>query len=97
MEAAAILAASSVRREDLVFCERRHADRVGSIYQLAHHPAQRWRWFPELRRDEAIVFVVYDSDPARVGVTPHASFENPLAPPDAPPRRSLEVRTFAFF
>lgn len=49
------------------------------------------------RRDEAIVFVVYDSDPARVGVTPHASFENPLAPPDAPPRRSLEVRTFAFF
>jgi len=43
------------------------------------------------------VFVVYDSDPARVGVTPHASFENPLAPPDAPPRRSLEVRAFAFF
>ncbi len=51
-----------------------------------------------MHRDEALVFKVYDSmkdGRARWGA--HASFDNPLAPADAPPRESIEIRAFAFY
>ena len=51
-----------------------------------------------MRRDEALVFKVYDSAAdGRARFTPHTSFRDPTAAPDAPPRRSIEVRTLAFF
>ncbi|HJL19286.1 MAG TPA: CmcJ/NvfI family oxidoreductase [Sandaracinaceae bacterium LLY-WYZ-13_1] len=94
----ALCDARSVRPEDLVKSERRHLDRVGEIYQLAFHPDQRWWHVPALRRDEALVFVVYDSaTDGRARFTPHASFEDPTAPPDAPPRRSIEARALCLF
>ena len=53
-------------------------------------------YFPAMRRDEALVFKVYDS--ARDGrprFTAHTSFVDPTTPADAPPRQSIEVRTLA--
>lgn len=94
----ALCDARSVRPRDLLVTERRHRERVGYIYSLLHHPAQRWSWFPEMTRDEAIVFKVYDSaTDGRARFTPHGSAILPSTPPDAPPRRSVEVRTLAFF
>lgn len=93
----ALCDARSVDAAHLRRAERRHKDRVGYIYHLLADPAQRWCWFPNLRRDEAIVFKVFDSDPRRARFTPHASPTLDQTPADAPPRRSIEVRTLAFF
>ena len=78
--------------------ERRYPHRVGQTYRLKYSPRHRWFYFPRMRRDEAIVFKVYDSlNDGRARFTPHTSFDDPTSPADAPPRQSIEVRTFAFF
>ena len=78
--------------------ERPYPNRAGQPYRLKYSPAHRWFYFPEMRRDGAIVFKVYDSaKDGRARFTPHPSFEDPAPPPGAPPRQSIEARTFAFF
>jgi hypothetical protein len=94
----AIADARSIAPEDLMVAERRYPDRVGQTYRLKHNPKHRWFYFPEMRRDEALVFKVYDSaKDARARFTPHTSFVDPTTPPGAPPRQSIEARALAFF
>jgi hypothetical protein len=94
----ALADAESVAMEDLVVAERRYPHRVGQTYRLKYNPNHRWFYFPEMRRDEAMVFKVYDSaKDGRARFTPHTSFDDPSSPPNAPPRQSIEVRAFAFF
>ena len=90
--------ARTVAAEDLHVSERRYPDRVGQTYRLSYNPAHQWNYFPQMRRDEALVFKVFDSKKdGRARFVPHTSFDNPLAPADALPRRSIEIRTLAFF
>jgi hypothetical protein len=90
--------ARSVAPDDLLVAERRYPGRVGQTYRLKYSPRHRWFYFPEMRRDEAIVFKVYDSaKDGRARFTPHTSFEDPTTPPGAPPRQSIEARALAFF
>jgi len=94
----AIADARSLAAAEFIPAERRFPDRVGEIYQFKYNPAHRWVWFSEMRRDEALVFKVYDSltdGMARWGA--HTSFDDPDTAPDAPPRESIEIRAFAFF
>ena len=94
----ALVDARSVSASDLLVAERRYPHRVGETYQLRYAPDHRWFYFPLMRRDEAIVFKVYESQiDGRARFTPHCSFVDPTSPPDAAPRQSIEVRTFAFF
>ena len=94
----AVADARSVSPGDLIKAERRYPHRVGETYQLQYNPAQRWFYFPEMKRDEALVFKVYDSQTdGRARFTPHCSFIDPSTPSGAPPRESIEARTFAFF
>ncbi|MGQ0651976.1 MAG: CmcJ/NvfI family oxidoreductase [Betaproteobacteria bacterium] len=94
----ALADARSVAPEDLLVAERRYPHRVGQTYRLRHNPRHRWFYFPEMRRDEAIVFKVYDSEKdGRARFTPHTSFDDPTTPPGAPPRQSIEARTLAFW
>jgi len=94
----AMVDARSVAPGDLIKAERRYPHRVGETYQLAYNPNQRWFYFPRMRRDEALVFKVYESEKdGRARFTPHCSFNDPTTPPGAPPRQSIEVRTLAFF
>jgi hypothetical protein len=94
----AIADARSLSPEDLHISERRYPDRVGQTYRLTYNPAHQWYYFSAMRRDEALVFKVYDSKKdGRARFVPHTSFDNPLAPADAAPRRSIEIRTLAFF
>jgi hypothetical protein len=94
----ALADASSVAQEDLLIAERRFPDRVGATYRLTFSARHRWFYFPRMRRDESIVFKTYDSETdGRARFTPHTSFTDPGTPADAPPRRSIEVRAFAFF
>lgn len=94
----AICDARTIATSDLVKMERRRPDRVGETYQLVYNPDQHWVYFPRMTGDEVLVFKTYDSDiesPSRF--TAHAAFEDPMSPPDAPGRVSIEVRGFAFF
>lgn len=94
----AIADTRSIAPGDFIAAERRFPDRVGEIYQFEHNPAHRWVYFPKMRRDEALVFKVYDSAKdgrARWGM--HTSFDDPTSRPDAPARESIEIRAFAFF
>ncbi|MGB3795304.1 MAG: hypothetical protein WA957_03265 [Alteraurantiacibacter sp.] len=45
----------------------------------------------------ALVFKTSESDPLRAQLMPHGAFDNPSAPPDAPPRISLEMRGTAYW
>jgi len=66
--------------------------------RVSFSPEHRWYYFPDMARDEAMVFKVYDSaDDGRARFTAHTAFDDPTAPRDAPPRESIESRTFAFF
>jgi hypothetical protein len=94
----AIADAKSVQAEDLLIAERRYPHRVGQTYRLKYNPQHRWYYFPRMRRDEALVFKVYDSEKdGRARFTPHTSFDDPATPPGAPPRQSIEARALAFF
>ena len=94
----AIADARSIAPEDLLVAERRYPHRIGQTYRLKYNPAQRWYYFPRMRRDEALVFKVYDSEKdGRARFTPHTSFDDPSTPPGAPPRQSIEARALAFF
>jgi len=94
----AVADAKSVAVEDLIVAERRYPHRVGQTYRLKYNPNHRWFYFPEMRRDEALVFKVFDSEKdGRARFTPHTSFDDPASPPNAPRRQSIEVRAFAFF
>jgi hypothetical protein len=94
----AIADARSLSPQNLVISERRAAERIGQTYAITYNPAQQWYWFPQMRRDEALVFKTYESmTDGRARWTAHTAFEDPSAPPNARPRESIEIRAFAFF
>jgi hypothetical protein len=94
----AICDARSIHFDDFVISERRYPNRVGQTYAVKYDPRHLWYWFPRMRRDEAIVFKVYDSlQDGRARWTAHTSFDDPTSPPNARPRESIEIRTLAFF
>ena len=91
----ALADASSIATEELVATDQVFADRVGEIYQVAHGAGQRWYYASEIDRDEILLIKGWDSiDDGRAHFTPHGAFELQETAPDAPPRESIEVRTF---
>lgn len=69
--------------------ETRHASR---------DEGHRWFWFPQMTRDEVLLFKNWDTrTDGRARYALHSAFEDPSAPPDAAPRESIESRAFLFF
>lgn len=64
---------------------------------VAHNPAHRWMWFPNMTSGEALIFKTHDSDPNAPHCVPHVAFDNPACPADAPPRSSIEMRAIAYW
>ncbi|MCC5812506.1 MAG: hypothetical protein JJU06_19250 [Ectothiorhodospiraceae bacterium] len=94
----AVLDSTSLDPEDLIATDMLYPGRVGEIYHLAYNPEQHWFYFPEMRRDEALLIKGYDSRRnGRARFTPHTAFDHPATAADAPPRESIELRTLAFF
>ena len=88
----------SIPQKGFIKVERRYKDRTGEVYHIAHNPAHAWFYFPQMERHEALVFKVFDSDTTKLSrFTAHSAFDDPGTPADAPPRESIETRTFAFF
>ena len=93
----AVCEAASVGPGDLVASDLIYPDRRGETYQVRFNPAHRWYWLPEMTVEEALLLKVFDS--ARDGTarfSPHTAFADPGAPPDAPPRQSIEIRALLF-
>ena len=95
----AVCDARSVSPKDLVASELVYRDRRGETYNLVYNPGQRWFYAPEMRADEVLLLKCFDSrdDGAVARFAPHTAFIDPSAPPDAPPRESIELRTFVIF
>jgi hypothetical protein len=94
----ALADAASVDPAHWVVATRAYPGWTGEWHQLTYHPSHRWYWFPRMRPDEAVIFKVHDSlIDGRARWTPHTAFVDPLAPPTARPRHSIEVRAVAFF
>jgi hypothetical protein len=94
----ALCDARSVTAEDLIAADVHYATRTGEIYLVAHSPRHRWFYFPEMQPNEALVFKQFDSD-FSVGArfVPHAAFDHPDTPADAPLRESIEARVLVAF
>ncbi|MBT9527281.1 MAG: methyltransferase [Rhizobacter sp.] len=94
----AVCDARTVCVRDMVASDIRYADRTGEIYLFAHSDRHRWYYYPEMHRDEALVFKQYDSQVSGVArFTPHAAFDLPDIRADAPLRESIEVRCLVMF
>ena len=67
---------------------------------LRFQPTQRWWYYPDMTSDELLAFKLFQTFKGREGPTVdccfHAAFEDPLAAPDEPPRRSCEHRVSVF-
>src|SRR5215472_12190136 len=64
---------------------------------LAHAARHRWHWFPDMHRDEALIFKTHDSDRSRAHCVPHVAFDHAACPAHAAPRVSIEMRALALW
>ncbi len=104
----ALCDAQTVEPDDLVVFEIHYEDRVGENYFAKHAPRHAWYTYPGITGEEALLIKQWDSAGplARSGgaegdaAAPqapctfsfHSAFADPATPPDAPDRRSIEVR-----
>jgi hypothetical protein len=88
----------SITLNDLVASDLVYPDKVGETYALVFNPRHRWYYFPRMTPDEYLLLKIYDSagDPV-ARLSAHTAFDDPTAPPDAPARRSIELRSLLFF
>jgi hypothetical protein len=94
----ALCDAQSFTGDDLIATDRVYQHVRGETSSVAFNPKHQWYYFSEQRPDEVILIRVHDSaNDGRAKLSFHTSFENPLAPANAPPRESIEVRTLVFF
>jgi hypothetical protein len=97
-EPLAIADARSIGTKELIPSARVYPDRRGEVYHSTYNPQHRWYYFPNMQRNEAMVFKCFDSlKDGRARWTAHCAFDDPTSPPGAPPRESIEMRTLAFF
>lgn len=93
----ALCDASSTVESDFHVSQLIYPSRAGETYGVAFSPRHRWFYFPDMSRDEALLFKCYDSDPVRARFTPHSAADDPRGLAQPQPRESIEVRTLAFF
>lgn len=94
----AVCDAQTIASTDLVASDLVYRDRVGETYSVTYNSQHQWFYFPQMHRDEALFIKCFDS--AEKGIArfaAHTAFEDPTSPADAPPRESIELRTFVFY
>jgi len=58
----------------------------------------KWYYYPNMTKNEALLFKHYDSDPTLTGrLCFHTAFSDPTSQLDAPSRESIEVRAYIYF
>ena len=97
-EPLAIADARSIGTREMVTTARIYPDRVGETAHMTFNPDHVWYYFPNMQRNEAIVFKTFDSArDGRARWTAHCAFDDPTSRSEAPPRESIEMRALAFF
>lgn len=93
-EPLAIVDATTIAPDDVML----FASDVGDSFVGVYNPAHRWYYAPDMETDEVMIFKCFDSArDGRARLTLHSAFEHPDTKPDAPMRRNIELRAFAFF
>jgi hypothetical protein len=94
----AVCDARSIAPEDLLPSDLVYPDWTGETYAVAFNPGHRWYWHPRQTPTEATLIKVYDSaTDGRARLSAHTAFDDPTGAPDAPPRRSIEIRALVFW
>ncbi|SDC58289.1 CmcJ/NvfI family oxidoreductase [Paraburkholderia lycopersici] len=94
----ALCDARSIAAGDLVPTDLVYRDKTGETYSFLANPQHRWFYFPRLRPDEALLLKIYDSlENGAARLTAHTAFDDPTSLPDAPARRSIELRALLFW
>jgi hypothetical protein len=94
----ALCDARTIATDDLIATEMRYRDRTGETFAIAFNSDQRWYYVPQMKRDEIFVFKCFDSAPdGGPPFTAHTAFDDPTAPPAAPPRESIEARLLVLY
>lgn len=88
---------SSVAETDLVNATYSRDGRDHKLWLVHYNPRQRWYYFPDLNKDELILFKGYDSESKFDPKVLHTGFDNRVARPSANPRMSIETRHLAYF
>jgi hypothetical protein len=90
--------ARSIDAADLIASDLVYPDWTGETYSFAYNPKHRWYHVPQQRTDEVTLLKIYDSQTdGTARLTAHTAFDDPTTPTDAPARRSIEVRSLAFW
>jgi len=94
----ALCDARSFTEADLIPTDLVYPHLRGETSSVEYRPGHRWYYFSNMKPNEVVLIRVYDTAlDGRARLSFHTAFENPLAPPDAPPRESIEVRALVFF
>lgn len=91
---------SVVKPDDYIYTELHGEgyDILQYYLNASNSHLHRWYYFPQMTKNEAIIFKQWDSDttkPSRLCF--HTAFEDPSAPKDASVRQSIEVRAIVYF
>ena len=93
----AFLDEASVEGDEIMTYELRFPRRTGETYALQYRPSHSWYYYPKMHCDECVVFKGYDTRRDLPRFVYHTAFDDPTIPETAPKRKSIEVRTIAFF
>ncbi len=71
----------TIPQTGFILVQRRYKDRTGEVYHIAYNPAHEWFYFPQMKRHEAMVFKVFDTDQTvPTKFTAHSAFDDPNTP-----------------
>jgi hypothetical protein len=94
----AVCDARTIDPADLIPSDLVYPDWIGETYAVAYNPRHRWYWYPRQTPSEATLLKIYDAaTDGRARLSAHTAFDDPTSAPDAPPRRSIELRSIVFW
>ncbi len=94
----AVIDAATLAPDDIAdYYYTGYGEVAGKSAMPMRNPAHRFCYVQGMGTDELLLIKQLDTRAGVAKSCPHTSFDIPDAPPDAPPRRSIEVRTMAAF
>ena len=93
----AVIDSSTLARGDVVDYFYTGYGKDGKSSMPVRNPDHEFYYFSDMATDELLFIKQLDSRPDRASLCPHTSFDDPTSDPNAPPRRSIEVRMMAVF
>jgi hypothetical protein len=92
----ALIFGDSIPDEDRMHDPIEGEDGVPAATLFKYRPTHRWYYYPNMTRDEALLFKFHDSNQSVAWRVPHSAFlDHSAVRPN--PRKSIELRCTAFF